>query len=109
MGYKIKITKVAAKDLDNSAEYLAKISGNKQTSLDLLSAFRAEISRLKESPRIYQVIGYLPNMVEDNEIRFFRVKKYLAFYVIDEKTKTVSIIRFLYEKVDWSNIIINQA
>jgi toxin ParE1/3/4 len=33
------------------------------------------------------------------------VNNYLAFYTIDEEKKTVIIVRFLYQKSNWTSIL----
>lgn len=38
-------------------------------------------------------------------IRLKVINNYLAFYIIDEKSKTVHIVRFLYEKRNWISIL----
>ena len=41
------------------------------------------------------------------KIRYLIIEKHFAFYQIDETTHTVHILRFLYEKSDWKNILKN--
>ena len=38
-------------------------------------------------------------------IRFTLVKNYIAFYVVSEENHTIYIVRFLYGKRDWINIL----
>ncbi len=38
-------------------------------------------------------------------IRFVIVNNYLAFYTIDEEKQTVIIVRFLYQKSNWTSIL----
>ena len=38
-------------------------------------------------------------------IRFVLVNNYMAFFIIDETTKTVCIVRFLYGKRNWMQIL----
>jgi len=39
------------------------------------------------------------------KIRYLIIGNYYAFYQIDESTQTVHILRFLYEKSVWKNIL----
>ena len=38
-------------------------------------------------------------------IRFVIINNYLAFYTIDEEKQTVIIVRFLYQKSNWTAIL----
>ena len=38
-------------------------------------------------------------------IRFVIINNYLAFYTIDEEKQTVIIVRFLYQKSNWTSIL----
>ena len=38
-------------------------------------------------------------------IRFVIINNYLAFYTIDEEKQTVVIVRFLYQKSNWTSIL----
>ncbi|MFR5502265.1 MAG: type II toxin-antitoxin system RelE/ParE family toxin, partial [Lachnospira pectinoschiza] len=37
--------------------------------------------------------------------RFVIINNYLAFYTIDEEKQTVIIVRFLYQKSNWTSIL----
>ena len=38
-------------------------------------------------------------------IRSIPVKNYLIFYLIDDATKTVNVLRVLYSRRDWTNLL----
>jgi hypothetical protein len=38
-------------------------------------------------------------------IRFVIINNYLAFYTIDEEKQTVIIVRFLYQKSNWTSML----
>jgi plasmid stabilization system protein ParE len=38
-------------------------------------------------------------------IKFVMIKNYMMFYTINEDEKTVIVIRFLYGRRDWKNIL----
>ena len=38
-------------------------------------------------------------------LRFAIIKNYLMFFIVDEENKIVTVIRFLYRRRDWKNIL----
>ncbi|MBB6479860.1 plasmid stabilization system protein ParE [Spirochaeta isovalerica] len=44
-------------------------------------------------------------MLSRNGIRKMAIDNYLAFYIVDDNKKIVSIIRVLYSRRDWEEII----
>ena len=60
----------------------------------------------EETPNIY------PNVPDDNlaikGLKFAIIKNYLMFFTVDEDDKIVNVIRFLYIRRDWKNIIRNE-
>lgn len=38
-------------------------------------------------------------------IRFTVIENYPAFYLIDEQTRTIYVVRFLYGKSDWASVL----
>ena len=47
------------------------------------------------------------NLLEARSLNsdFWRLNHYMAFYIIDEPEKTVHVIRFLYQKRNWIQIL----
>lgn len=41
----------------------------------------------------------------ENEYRSLKIKGFLMFYTINEKEKIITIVRFLYQKMDIDNIL----
>lgn len=103
MGYKIKLTKAALRDLKVVLTYISDKLKNKKASMELRNLFYVEVSKLKDNPRVYQRV----NIIESEEdIRYLRVKNYLVFYLIDEESKTIYILEFLYGKRNWVEIVV---
>ena len=101
--YEINITDTAAADLRHAAMYIAAKLGNKAAALDLLNESDNTIKSLSEFP-------YRNALVEDEflasiGIRIQSVKNYLIFYLIREDTKTISILRYLYSRRNWIDIL----
>ena len=62
-----------------------------------------QISSISELPQRYQIIN--DPVLSSWEIRFTKVNNYLALYTVDENRQLVIIVRFLYQKSNWSFIL----
>ena len=103
MTYKIHITKKAENDLEGAADYIEFNLLNPKAADDLLDEAERKIYDLAPSPKMYPTVD--DPVLKAWEIRFVPVDNYLAFYIIKENTKTVHLIRFLYGKRNWINLL----
>ncbi len=103
MNYHVHITKKAEKDLARAVDYIEFSLKNPQAADSLLDEAEAALSSLARMPKRYAVTD--DKLLAAWGIRFIQVKKYLAFYVVNNETQTVHIIRFLYGKSDWRSIL----
>ncbi len=105
MTYKIQISKAAEKDLVCAADYIEFTLFNPKAASDLLDLVEEEVGRLAHSPKIHKIAD--DPALKSLGIRFIPIKNYLAFYVIDEGSKTVHLVRFLYGKRNWISLLKN--
>jgi len=103
MNYHVHISKKAEKDLARAVDYIEFSLKNPQAADSLLDEAEAALSSLAQMPKRYAVTD--DKLLAAWGIRFIQVKKYLAFYVVNDETQTVNIIRFLYGKSDWRSIL----
>lgn len=101
--YKIEVTSLAQNDLKQAVYYIANELKNSISAMTLADEFEKEALSLAEMPNRFKVVD--DEFLASKSIRFFIVKNYLAFYIVNEETKTVSIIRFLYAKRNWNDIL----
>jgi len=104
MKYEIQISDKADEDLDSIIEYLIYKLKAPNSAQDFLLLFEQKIENLRTSPKAFKVIE--DEMLSTEEIRVMQVKNYLVFYIIDDKSETVSIIRVLYGRRDWLKILL---
>lgn len=103
MSYQIRVTRSAERDMGNAYDYIGLTLKTPSAADRLLDTAEEVIDGLAEMPA--------RNAVADDPvlaswgIRFAIVMNYLVFYVIDEPTKTVHILRFLYGKRNWVSIL----
>ena len=83
MNYKVIISPIASKNLENAVEYYLDKAG-KKVALDFLKNFRNSFKALKINP-FYRF--------HDNNYRFLPFSKFpfIIFFIVDEQSKTVFI------------------
>ena len=103
MSYNLHMTKKAEDDLNEAADYLEFTLLNPQAADDLVDKADQELSSLIEMPPIHRLVD--DPFLKVLGIRFILVNNYMAFFLINEEEKTVYIIRFLYGKRNWIQIL----
>ena len=103
MKYNIHITDKAESDLIKAADYIEFTLLNPKAANDLLDKTEEEIGKLAFMPEKHQPVD--DPILASWGIRLITVNNYLAFYLIDESSKTVHIVRFLYGKRNWVAIL----
>lgn len=103
MMYKIIYTQKALADLDAVASYIKLKLCNITASNCIVENFFGEGDSLVAFPTRYPLCN--DALLRAWGIRFVPVKNYLLFYVVREAEGTVYVIRFLYAKRAWQNIL----
>ena len=103
MTYSIHITNKVEQDIIEAADYIEFTLLNPTAANSLLDAAEEEIGNLSFMPEKHQIID--DPVLKEWKIRMIPVKNYLAFYVIDESSHTVHIVRFLYGRRNWQKIL----
>lgn len=106
MTYRINITRTALADIRSSAFYISDTLMNKNASNRLLDNIQNKMDLLSENPYMNPLVK--DSFLASNGIRFQMVDKYMAFYIVDEEAKTVSVIRFLHSRRDWNYLLKNE-
>ena len=83
MSYQVHITSTAEHDIMRAADYIEFTLKNPDAADNLV-----------DDP-----------VLASWGIRFVIINNYLAFYTIDEEKQTVIIVRFLYQKSNWTSIL----
>jgi len=101
--YELKITTKASEDLDEIYAYIAGEINNGTAALNLLDDIEKSILRLKKFP-------FSCSYVEDINLkrkgyRKLIVKNYIAFYIVKEKDTEVIIMRVLYGRQNYQDIV----
>lgn len=103
MTYTINLTKTALADIRAAVHYIMDNLFNEQAANKLLDDIDEELSLLSEMPFINPLVS--DSFLAANGIRIQMVNKYMAFYVVHEEEKTVSVIRFQHSRRDWITLL----
>ena len=103
MSYQVHITSTAKHDIMRAADYIEFTLKNPDAAEHLLDAVAKQIGSLADLPQKFRLVD--DPVLASWGIRFVIVNNYLAFYTIDEEKQTVIIVRFLYQKSNWSSIL----
>ncbi len=101
--YKVRVTEPAENDLWDIARYISSQLNAPTTALNMVRVIREAIAKLKTNALFsplarddqLAVVGY----------RSLVIKTYMAFYIVNEKEKTVDVDRILYGRRDWQSIL----
>ncbi len=103
MSYQIHITSTAEHDIMRAADYIQFPLRNPDAADNLLDAATEQIGSLADLPQKFCLVD--DPVLASWGIRFAIINNYLAFYTIDEEKQTVIIVRFLYQKSNWTSIL----
>lgn len=92
--YKVVYLPTARQQLENAVMYIAVDLFSPDTAANFADEVDAAVHKLQEMPYRFPIYHTLYAM--KHEIRFFPIKNYNVYYVIDENTKTVEIWRILH-------------
>ena len=101
--YSLVITNIAEEDILDAVWYSANVLKAPAATNNLLDEIEKYQEILENTSNIYPFVP--DEYLAQRGLKFTRIKNYLLFYTIDEDEKTVTVIRFLYARRDWKNIL----
>jgi len=101
--YKIQITEPAENDLRAIGVYIAKELLELNTAKKVVAKIGEVIMKLEKLPLRNALV--LDERLALQGIRRILIDNYIAFYIITEENKTVTIVRILYNRRDWINLL----
>jgi len=107
--YSLIITDIAEEDILNTVHYIADVlKSPAPTKLaiaanNLLDEIERHEEILENTPNIYPFVP--DEYLAQRGLKFTMIKNYLMFYTVNEEQKIVTVIRFLYGRRDWKNIL----
>lgn len=101
--YNIVFEIPAAEDLRGIVDYIAGVLEEPETAQHMYFSIREQIETLRQMPYRNAVVNDEP--YKSFGIRKLFVENYIAFYVVDEGTYVVHIIRILYNRREWQDLL----
>ena len=101
--YRLRFSKLYNEDVDLSYNYIRNKLESPMAADNLIREILEKLNKIKENPNIRPLVQdkYLASL----GYRSIKVKNYLIFYIINKDNKTVKVVRFLYNKRNWINIL----
>ena len=101
--HKLIFSKLYHSDLDESYDYISNKLFNPMAADRLIIEAKTKLIEVRNNPAHRPLVNdeYLANL----GYRLKVVKNYLLFYIIGNDNMHIKIVRFLYGKRDWVNIL----
>lgn len=99
----LHITLTAEKDMNHAADYIEFVLKNPQAADHLLDEAEQKINALAQFSKQHPLVE--DTILASWGIRFTQAGNYLAFYIVSDGEKKVTVVRFLYGKSDWISIL----
>jgi plasmid stabilization system protein ParE len=101
--YRLRFSKLYRGDVDSSYNYIRNTLEAPRAADNLIKEILVKLKKIKENPNIRPLVQdkYLASL----GYRLINVKNYIIFYIVDNDKKHIKIIRFLYNKRNWINIL----
>ena len=101
--YFVNISDIAEEDILSTVRYISEELKASKAANDLLDEIEKHEQILGKTPHIYPRVP--DEYLAEKGLRFVVIKNYLMFFTINEEDKIVDVIRFLYGRRDWKNIL----
>lgn len=102
-GYKVLIAQPAADDLKNIAAYIANELREPATAKKLADKVKEVVMSLSEMPERHSLVA--DEKLANQGIRKTMVDNYIVFYIVSKQYETVTVVRIIYARRDWSNLL----
>ncbi|GHV01611.1 hypothetical protein FACS189485_00310 [Spirochaetia bacterium] len=96
-------TDAATIDVTETLEYISYTLNTPIASKNLFYEIDKKIKEIENNPYSCPLVrnDYLAN----KGFRWIGIKNYMMFYIVNEKREKIYLIRFLYGRRDWINIL----
>ncbi len=103
MAYKLLITKEADNDIDEIIGYIANILRNPIAAGNLLNEIEKAYTVIADNPSAFSLCN--DSRFRNDGYRKTTVKNYIVFYKANTEEKTAYIMRVIYGRRDYINLI----
>lgn len=103
MNYNLVITQPAEKDLADILQYISKDLSAPKAANDLLDDILKCYDNISLNPLMYAFCDN--DRLKSKKYRKAVIKNYIMFYRVDEEKQTIYIMRFIYGRRDYINLL----
>jgi len=103
MNYSVNITDLAEEDILATVKDISSVLKYSTAANKLLDEIEKHEKILEEMPNIYPFVN--DEYLSQKGIKYVMIINYLMFYTIDKNSKMVNVIRFLYGRMNWQIIL----
>ena len=103
MGYKIRVTPLGAKDLEEIVTYMTQELDNADAAASFLDEVDACYPRMEEMPFLFEEC-HDPRL-KALQYRRAIIRRYVMVYRVDEAEKAIYVLRFFYGARDYEKLI----
>lgn len=103
MKYDIVVTNPAQEDLEEILNYISVDLSAPKSAIEMLNKIKSIFENLSINPLMYPLCN-IDNLKAKN-YRKAVINNYLMFYRVDDKNETIYIMRFIYGRRDYINLI----
>ena len=101
--YEVILETTATSDLHSILDYIQDVLKESQIAVRIFSSIEEKILSLNELPHRQGRVKEEP--YKSLGVRWLPVENYTAFYIIDEDSLEVRILRILYSRRNWQNLL----
>lgn len=102
-GWSVVVTESAEHDLTKAVLYIKDRLGSPQAAIHLLDEFEDCVNYLARNPEARPLVR--DPKVAQLGYRWVPVGNYMAFYIVDRGSRTVTVERVLYGRSNWSVLL----
>ena len=100
--YNVEISQRYVDDMNATTNYISNVLCNLDAAIKWKDKADTVIDDIAKNPYIFS--GYVSKIKLKNEYRKAKVNNYYIFFRINEERQVVQVARFLFTKMDFSNI-----
>jgi plasmid stabilization system protein ParE len=101
--YEVQWTSLAKDDLVCAVTYIADMLKAPFAAERLLDDIEKETAAIAENPYLFPLSH--DEYIVHRGIRHVKVKNYMLFYTVNEDARTITVIRMLYARRDWIQLL----
>ena len=101
--YNVNLTEPAENDLRDIVRYISSQLNAPITALNMMQTIKEALSKLETTALAHPFVR--DDRLAHLGYRSLVIRNYIAFYVVNEKKKSLDVDRILYGRRDWRNIL----